>query len=117
MTTTRCDFCSAANPMWEYAADSFFDLCGSRSLGAWLACDDCHAVIEAGDREGMVTRAMLNPAMRAATVDKRGPGSTSGICTDGSSPRGAGRRGGRRAEVGRHCARLRPMWLLRFRRK
>jgi hypothetical protein len=71
MTTTRCDFCSAANPMWEYAADSFFDLCGSRSLGAWLACDDCHAVIEAGDREGMVTRAMLNPAMRAATVDKR----------------------------------------------
>ena len=61
-----CDFCSAPNPAWRYPAVSFFDLFGSRSVEDWMACDACHARIVAGDRDGLVARALKSPGVRAA---------------------------------------------------
>lgn len=54
-----CDFCNAPDPPWEYpAATSEMPLGVGTSLGAWCACDNCRQLIEAEDREGLVSRAV-----------------------------------------------------------
>lgn len=54
-----CDFCSAPDPSWEYpAATSEMPLGVGTSLGAWCACDNCRELIEADDREGLISRAV-----------------------------------------------------------
>jgi hypothetical protein len=58
----KCDFCSAPEPIWAYPAKDFvvylaLPLVGE-SLGAWAACEECHRLIEAGDREGLVVRSL-----------------------------------------------------------
>lgn len=64
-----CDFCSSPAPAWRYPAESFPDLLLGRSVGDWLACDECHALIEAGDRNGLTKRSMLTPAVRQGHVE------------------------------------------------
>ena len=66
-----CDFCSAPepNPSWQYPARSFKDHFGSQSVGDWIACDVCHQLIEAGDRDGLAARVMLTPTFRAFRLD------------------------------------------------
>lgn len=56
MPLNLCDFCGSLRPAWRYPAGSFFDMFGSRSKGDWLACQDCHVLIGAGDREKLTER-------------------------------------------------------------
>jgi len=49
----RCDFCGGLNARWIYPADR-----------EWVACDACHAAIQADDRESLVDRASLIPIPR-----------------------------------------------------
>ena len=58
----QCDFCSAPCPGWRYPARSFIayratNLAGE-SVGDWAACDACHKLIEAGDREHLAQRSL-----------------------------------------------------------
>src|SRR5438094_90552 len=45
-----CEFCRSPRARWRYPA--------SRD---WLACDECHAAIQADDREALLGRVMLAP--------------------------------------------------------
>ena len=61
-TDFKCDFCSAPGPLWAYPARDFvaylaLPLVGE-SVGAWAACEECHRLIEAGDREGLAVRSL-----------------------------------------------------------
>lgn len=61
-TDFKCDFCSAPGPLWVYPARDFvaylaLPLVGE-SVGAWAACEECHRLIEAGDREGLAVRSL-----------------------------------------------------------
>ena len=58
----KCDFCSRPNPQWRHPAESFNDGVGGRSIEDWLACDDCHALIVAGELDGLVRRALQKNA-------------------------------------------------------
>ena len=60
-----CDFCSAEIPVWQYPAESFFDQHGSQSVSDWLACETCHGLIEAGNRDGLAARVLLTPTAKA----------------------------------------------------
>ena len=55
-----CDFCSTPNPTWRYPAKSFeAEQHGNvhiNSEGDWAACDECHRLIQTGNREGLLTR-------------------------------------------------------------
>lgn len=58
-----CDFCSGEPVRWSYPARDFqrrMALDGSavqaNSHGAWAACDACHALIQASDREALHER-------------------------------------------------------------
>ena len=66
-----CDFCSACAPAWLYPADTFLDQHGSISKGSWLACDECHRLIEAGDRGRLADRVLLTDTVRSGAVSKR----------------------------------------------
>jgi hypothetical protein len=59
-----CDFCSSENPVWLYPAESFFDEVGSRSVSDWIACQECHRLIEAGDRNALAMRVVLTPTVK-----------------------------------------------------
>ncbi len=58
----KCDFCSALGPTWVYPARDFDAYIVSpiigESIGAWAACEACHRLIEAGDREGLAVRSL-----------------------------------------------------------
>lgn len=58
----KCDFCSAPEPTWAYPAKDFIAYLAlplvGESLGAWAACEECHRLIEAGDREGLAVRSL-----------------------------------------------------------
>jgi hypothetical protein len=60
-----CDFCGSASPAWEYPCESFTvpGIPPGKSTGGWIACDDCHAVIEKNDREALARRGLLNPSV------------------------------------------------------
>ena len=52
-----CEFCRSPRARWRYPA-------GSRD---WLACDKCHAAIQADDREALLGRVMLTPVPRTVS--------------------------------------------------
>jgi hypothetical protein len=57
-----CDFCSGPGPNWRYPAWNFIayrtaNLVGE-SVGDWAACDGCHGLIEARDRQGLAQRSL-----------------------------------------------------------
>jgi len=49
-----CEFCRSPRARWRYPADS----------QDWLACDKCHAAIQADDREALLGRVTLAPVPR-----------------------------------------------------
>ncbi len=65
-----CDFCNGGDPGWFYPAESFKvsalleseagfrieDLLGSDS--GFMACEPCHALVEAEDRDGLINRSL-----------------------------------------------------------
>lgn len=54
-----CDFCSAPDPSWRFEARPFATVCGSvvaTSDARWAACDECCALILAGNRVGLLER-------------------------------------------------------------
>jgi len=57
-----CDFCSARGPTWRYPVSSFvaYEVQGvvGESVGDWAACDACHALIEADQRDALVRRSL-----------------------------------------------------------
>jgi hypothetical protein len=59
-----CDFCSDPNPVWCFPARDFILDDNSplvqKSVGNWAACDECHALILAVDREGLRERSVAN---------------------------------------------------------
>jgi hypothetical protein len=63
-----CDFCSSIAPAWCYPAESFFDMHGSKSVDDWVACEACHALIVAGDRDGLARRSLDAPMVALACV-------------------------------------------------
>ncbi len=66
-----CDFCSSHAPAWLYPAESFLDQYNSVSQGDWLACDECHRLIEAGDRASLANRVLLTDVVRSGLIDKK----------------------------------------------
>ena len=80
MSNSICDFCSAPDVSWRYPAQTFVayivaDVVG-QSVGDWAACRICHALIEAGDRSGLLDRTVCtflekNPDMRPAETELR----------------------------------------------
>jgi hypothetical protein len=62
MENLLCDFCSAKTPAWCYPAASFIAMTigplVSSSEGGWAACDACHRLIAADDREGLAQRSL-----------------------------------------------------------
>jgi hypothetical protein len=54
-----CDFCSLSEVAWAYPAVDFV-IPGAQwgSRGHWAACEACHDLIEANDREGLVMRSV-----------------------------------------------------------
>lgn len=61
-----CDFCSCPAPAWRYPADSFHDRFGSRSVEDWLACEECHQLVVAGDRNALARRSLDAPGVQMA---------------------------------------------------
>lgn len=70
MRADNCDFCNKPGPDWTYPAqpfrgrfhdpeDTLSEAFGSD--GGWAACDECHALIEAGDKEALVEQTMRSP--------------------------------------------------------
>lgn len=68
-----CDFCAATPVRWRYRAETFnvthyvpaalaaaikHDQIHNTSEEDWAACDDCHTIIEAGDRVTLLNRAL-----------------------------------------------------------
>jgi hypothetical protein len=53
---------------WSYPATDFVDVLAvgpgrtlvSESVGGWAACEECHCLIEAGDREALLQRSVEN---------------------------------------------------------
>lgn len=65
--TARCDFCTGANPTWQFPCETFErpDLVlpelDHKSLGGWAACDPCRVLVEAEDWTGLWER-LTGPA-------------------------------------------------------
>src|SRR5271155_2845648 len=82
----RCDFCDMENPYPEYTyyCDPFektiIGITGDASLGGiqtmgfspdWLACEECAALIEAGDKEGLAERFFSGNSIPEADATRR----------------------------------------------
>ncbi len=76
-----CDFCSSIAPAWRYPAIAFTDCFGSRSLEDWLACDVCHALIVAVDRDALARRFLTTRAGRRSEL-VMGPAAAFSYCRD-----------------------------------
>ena len=63
-----CDFCSQEDPAWEFPADPMEPVAGHRSVGGWLACNDCTPLIEERRWGDLTDRAMV------AFEARHGPG-------------------------------------------
>lgn len=64
----ECDFCGDENPEWEIPCEDFhieiapgvgFDM-----QGPWMACLRCCALVEAGDRQGLLEYCALRHESR-----------------------------------------------------
>jgi hypothetical protein len=57
----KCDFCSAADPQWEYPARTFQVHSEPgltiNSIDEWHACGACHRLIKKGDWAGLALHA------------------------------------------------------------
>lgn len=66
-----CDFCSSPVVAWRYPAETFsIDIV--TSYEDWAACDLCHALIEAGDSDGLLNRSVaMFPGLADVPADAR----------------------------------------------
>jgi hypothetical protein len=81
-----CDFCSSPGPVWRYPAESFRDQWRGWSFGDWLACDECHSLIEAGDRMGLGERSLTAQGLQVAiSFLGREEARKTGLTSSGSS--------------------------------
>ena len=80
MSTFICDFCSEPNVVCGYPAQNFvaYAVAGviGQSVGNWAACTVCHALIESGDRSGLLERSVRrlfekHPDMRPDEAEVR----------------------------------------------
>lgn len=57
-----CDFCLAPGPAWQHPAGlmALVDSPAGADLSddEWAACESCHALIQAGDVDGLIERAL-----------------------------------------------------------
>ena len=54
-----CDFCSAdRSAAWVWPARDIDNGPEAHSLGGWAACEECHRLLEARDRQGLLNRAV-----------------------------------------------------------
>jgi hypothetical protein len=56
-----CDFCSAPHPRWSYPCrPSVTEVAGIavHDMEPWAACDACHQLIQAGNRDGLARRSV-----------------------------------------------------------
>lgn len=54
-----CDFCSSTEIAWGYTADDFaVGGMGWGSRGGWAACEICHGLIEANEREALAAHSL-----------------------------------------------------------
>lgn len=74
----RCDFCGGWGPTWELPARNFDTLRagesdiypgGLRSIGPWLACDECGAFLRRNDWNGLTARAVVEHERMAGQRD------------------------------------------------
>ena len=81
MKELLCDFCSEPSPAWCYPAETFIAMTigpvASTSDGGWAACDECHRLIEADDRQALADRSatlliVANPEFAAVAEELRG---------------------------------------------
>lgn len=84
MSKMICDFCSGSPVAWECRAEDFdhtvsfphqlsdgrVGLLREGSMGSWLACDECVALVRGGDGEGLAKRAI--DTFMAKHVEGRG---------------------------------------------
>lgn len=56
----KCDFCSAPDPPWTHPSADFVmeDEGWGSADNAWSACETCHALIMAEERDKLVSRAV-----------------------------------------------------------
>jgi hypothetical protein len=63
MSKAICDFCSHPSVVWRYPALTFAAYVvaniGGESVGDWAACEQCHRLIEVGDRAGLTERSLV----------------------------------------------------------
>ena len=76
-----CDFCSSPGPAWRYPAASFHDMFGGRSVEDWLACEDCHELMVADDRDRLARRSLRAAGVQMA-VSITGRATTIRYCRD-----------------------------------
>ena len=73
----KCDFCSAPEPVWAYPARDFVAYLAmpvvGESVGAWAACEECHRLIEAGNREGLAVRSLDELVMQRPEIALAAP--------------------------------------------
>lgn len=59
-----CDFCSVTAPSWLYPAGDVVSVLSVGGVpdavhdvsGPWMACDECHGLVQKGDREALARR-------------------------------------------------------------
>lgn len=61
-----CDFCSAPSPAWAYPATDA-PTPGGVSIGAWCACEECSALIEANRPAALAARSALTYTRKYGT--------------------------------------------------
>lgn len=59
-----CDFCSSPNPTWDYE-----NYPTKNDDGGWAACDECHRLIQANDREALLRRSVQRAPVRHTMPD------------------------------------------------
>lgn len=66
LTSPVCDLCGDAYPCWDYECPDFsIEHVDFGSWGDWAACQECSELIEKDDYEGLLQRALDNPAGHA----------------------------------------------------
>jgi hypothetical protein len=70
-----CDFCSSDKPTWDYPAEDCIispagDPTPQHSIGGWLACDECAALIQRNEWTKLARRSLslVSTAREAVAV-------------------------------------------------
>jgi len=54
-----CDFCQAKPVTWAYPCTDFvLEVIGYKNIGEWAACENCHALIEQGNKTMLLAKSV-----------------------------------------------------------